>query len=174
MNGIDEDVNTSSTGWRQMLPTDLDTVNAIADSVHTTLTERPEVFNEKTSLYPKGCMKLVSGNQTVGYGISHPWTLYSIPPLDAFMIALPNNPDCMHLHDIVIMQEARGNDASGDYIDIIKQLAKESNIHFLALVSVYGTHVLWERHGFKPVDNKELNKKLQSYGNSARYMVYYL
>lgn len=46
------------------------------------------------------------------------------------------------------------------------------NIGSLALVSVYGTDVLWSRFGFQVVHNPELNGKLASYGTTAKYMVY--
>ena len=67
--------------WYPLLVADLPCVNRIADIVHTTLPERPEVFEEKVRLFPTGCQKLVSGKNIVGYGISHPWILYAIPPL---------------------------------------------------------------------------------------------
>jgi len=157
--------------WLPLLPADLDSVNRIADSVHTTLPERPEVFEEKVTLYPRGCRKFVSGDHIVGYGISHPWTLYSIPPLDKFLKTLPLNPACLYIHDVVVLPGARGRGAAARYVDYIKRLARESAIWSLALVSVYGTDMLWSRFGFRVIANSDLDEKLTSYGASARYMV---
>lgn len=161
----------NTVDWQPLLPSDLDSVNRIADLIHTSLYERPEVFDEKVRLFPSGCRKLISGTHIVGYGISHPWMLYSIPPLDEFLEHLPPNPQCLYLHDIVVLPEARGYGASAQYVDDIKRLAKTMNIRALALVSVYGTDVLWGRFGFRVVQTTKLNRKLVSYGATAKYMV---
>lgn len=159
------------TEWQALLLSDLESVNRIADLIHTSLPERPEVFEEKVKLFPNGCRKLVSGHNIVGYGISHPWMLYSIPPLDEFLKSLPTKPQCLYIHDIVVLPEARGTHAASRYVDYIKQLAAAMTISSLALVSVYGTDVLWRRFGFRVVQNPELDRKLVSYGTSAKYMV---
>ncbi|MGD0295248.1 MAG: GNAT family N-acetyltransferase [Terracidiphilus sp.] len=160
-----------NNGWLPLLSVDLDAVNALADRIHTTLPERPEVFEEKVKLFPNGCRKLVLNCRIVGYGISHPWMLNSIPPLDEFLKALPKNPECVYLHDIVVAPEARGLGAASRYVDYLKQLAYDINIMSLALVSVYGTDVLWSRFGFRTVLNSDLSFKLVSYGATAKYMI---
>jgi len=157
--------------WAPLAPADLDSVNRIADLVHTTLPERPEVFEEKVTLFPKGCRKFVCEERILGYGISHPWTLHSIPPLDTFLERLPSNPDCLYIHDVVVMPEARGRGAAARYVDYIKAIAADSGIWSLALVSVYGTDVLWSRYGFRVVLGSALDDKVASYGASARYMI---
>lgn len=157
--------------WLSLQMSDLDSVNRIADLVHTALPERPEVFQEKVMLFPNGCQKLVSMTDIVGYGITHPWTLYSIPPLDEFLKVLPDKPECLYIHDVVVLPEARGNRAAEMYVEYIKHLAIELNISYLALVSVYGTDVLWGRFGFQVIQNSDLNRKLVSYGTSAKYMI---
>jgi len=157
--------------WYQLLVEDLPYVNHIADIVHTTLPERPEVFEEKVRLFPAGCRKLLSEKNIVGYGISHPWMHYSIPPLDEFLHKLPEASECMYLHDVVVLPEARGRGASSRYVDYVKGVARGMGITRLALVSVYGTDTLWSRFGFKVVQNHSLDLKLISYGCSAKYMV---
>jgi len=156
--------------WRPICADDLDSVNQIADQIHTGLPERPEVFAEKVSLFPQGCQKLIMNNQMVGYGICHPWNLNSIPPLDAFLKRLPNDFQCLYIHDVVVLPQARGHAASAAYVDYIKQLAKSMSVSFMALVSVYGTDVLWGRYGFSVVKDTKLSKKLTSYGETAKYM----
>ncbi len=44
-----------------------------------------QVFAEKLSLFPSGCHVLVRHEKVIGYGLSHPWILNSIPPLDSFL-----------------------------------------------------------------------------------------
>jgi hypothetical protein len=162
---------SSAVNWVPLLNLDLHSVNQIADHVHTSLPERPDVFAEKLSLFPQGCRKLLLDNRSVGYGISHSWVLNSIPPLDEFLVALPPEPQCLYIHDVVVLPEARGHNASGLYVEYIKALAKVMHIQALALVSVYGTDVLWSRFGFQTILNPSLTKKLLTYGATAKYMI---
>lgn len=155
----------------QMLSTDLEFVNETATGIHTHLPERPEVFEEKFNLFPEGCKKLVMNYRIVGYCISHPWILNNIPPLDSFLSKLPEQPNCIYIHDIAILPIARGKSASNLYISELIKIAKSHNINNLALVSVYGTTSLWERHDFQIITDTILEKKAESYGNTAAYMV---
>ena len=163
---------TAIFDWLPLLPADVESVKRIADIVHPTLPESMEVFLEKVILYPLGCRKLMFDNILSGYGICHPWRLNSVPRVDCFLNTLPPHPDCLYIHDIAILPQARGQNAAGIYIDYIKQLAIEYSIPSIALVSVYGTNVLWNRFGFHGVELTQLDNPLATYGKSAQYMVY--
>lgn len=156
--------------WRAATTSDLDLIQRIGDEIHITLPERAEVFAEKFQLFPEGCLVLVLHDEVVGYGLSHPWLLRSIPPLDTFLGMLPQAPECVFIHDVVVLHRARGRGAAGAFIDIIKAIARKANIPYLALVSVYNTHPLWERLGFQIILDPRLSDKLTSYGATARYM----
>jgi ribosomal protein S18 acetylase RimI-like enzyme len=156
--------------WVPIRSSDLLHVNAIADRVHKSLPERPEVFAEKISLSPQTSRKLIHQGEMVGYGIAHPWMLDSIPPLDGFLTKLPEKPNCMYIHDVVVLPEARGHGAAGSYISLIKDISANMGISTVALVSVYGTNVLWSRYGFAIRADERISKKLASYGKSATYM----
>jgi len=154
-----------------MTESDLESVDSIGKIVHTQLPERPEVFQEKFKLFPAGCRTLRWTERIVGYGIAHPWLLNSIPPLDSFLDALPESPKCLFIHDIVVLPEARGHDATASFVTEMRSVAGQASLRSLALVSVYGTALLWARLGFHVVDDVDLVPKLTSYGSSARYMV---
>lgn len=156
--------------WRPLLPQHLDRVNEIADEVHTSLPERPEVFEEKCRLFPEGCRVLVRDDRVVGYAVSHPWLLGRIPPLDEFLRALPYTPTCLYLHDIVVLPDARGQKAAEGFLELLENLSRQMSVSDLALVSVYGTDALWSKHGFEATHRPELEAKLQSYGPTAKYM----
>jgi GNAT superfamily N-acetyltransferase len=156
--------------WIPLLPRHLDRVNEIADEIHTSLPERPEVFEEKRRLFPDGCRVLVRDNRVVGYAVSHPWLLGLIPPLDEFLRALPETPTCLYLHDIVVLPAARGQRAAERFLDYLETLARRMAVGHLALVSVYGTDALWSRHRFEVTQRPELGEKLRSYGPTAKYM----
>lgn len=156
--------------WVPLVESDIDTLDKIARQIHPTLPERKEVFAEKLRLFPEGCFKLMWKGKMVGYAISHPWKLFSIPPLDAFLQALPQDPDCIYIHDVAVLREARGRNAAGLFISKVSQVARECGISHLACVSVYGTDVLWSRFGFRVVMNDVIAAKLEGYGNTAKYM----
>jgi len=52
--------------------------------------------------------------------------------------------------------------------DVEKEIRHD--LRSLALVSVYGTYVFWERFGFQTTAAPELADKLKSYGDTGRYM----
>ena len=131
--------------WTDLLPNHLDDLNRIADLVHPNLPERPEVMEEKYHLFPEGCKALMSEGRIVGYAMSHPWTVGHIPPLDSFLVRLPANPTCLHLHDIAILPGFRGRNLSAEFIRISENIARKIPTRHLALVSVYGTHTLWRK-----------------------------
>lgn len=155
--------------WLPLTDGDMDGVCAVAARLHPGLPERAEVLAEKLRLFPAGCRKLAAGGRLAGYGLAHPWTLGSAPKLDAFLGALPAAPDCLYLHDVAILPEARGRGAAGAYVEYLGRVAGELGLRRLALVSVYGTAPLWTRFGFAPVSAGV--PPLASYGPSAVYMV---
>ena len=157
--------------WRPAQASDLPAISAIAARIHPDLPERPEVFAEKMRLYPQGCRVLVADDAIAGYGLAHPWTQHDIPPLDGFLERLPENADCLYIHDVAVLPDFRGGVAR-DYVAVIEQLARASGIVTLALASVYATRPLWERLGFRPVAaDAQLRAKLSAYGDSATYML---
>jgi hypothetical protein len=161
---------TSSAEWQPLRAADMARVDAIAGQIHAGLPERPAVLAEKRDLSPATCLKLVLDESIVGYGLAHPWILFDIPPLDAFLSGSPSPPTCLYVHDVAIFPQARGQRAAARYIAILAAQARVSGIAHLACVSVYGTVGLWAGLGFTVQDDPGLRAKLSSYGDSARYM----
>jgi GNAT superfamily N-acetyltransferase len=164
----------SKLHWRPAHASDLPAISAIAARIHPDLPERPEVFMEKMQLYPAGCRVLVAEDEIAGYGLAHPWKLHQIPPLDGFLERLPENADCLYVHDVAVLPDRRGGVAR-DYVAGIAELAPASGIATLALVSVYATRPLWEHLGFRAVTaDGDLRAKLVCYGEGASYMLHEL
>ena len=157
--------------WILLLESDIGGVDKIAREIHRALPEREDVFAEKLRLFPSGCFKLMFEGKMAGYAFSHPWNLYSIPLLNDFLRALPDNPDCLYIHDVAILPTARGRNAAGLFIAEVIKVAQEMHIPHLACVSVYGTDALWARFGFRTVTSAEIAPKLSDYGESAKYMI---
>lgn len=161
---------TASAQWQPLLAADMAQVDAIAALIHAGLPERQAVLAEKRDLAPATCLKLVLDGKIVGYGLAHPWRLFDIPPLDWFLHALPPSPDCLYVHDVALLSEARGRQAAARYMAILAVQARTLGIAHLACVSVYGTVGLWSGLGFAVQDDPGVREKLASYGDSARYM----
>ena len=164
---------TSGQGasWRPATTSDLEAVQRIASVIHPDLSERPEILAEKLSLFPEGCFVLGKDSAVFGYAFAHPWHLNDIPKLDSFLLSLPTDPECILIHDVAVLPQARGNRASESLVERISRLAKKQNVRVLALVSVYGSHLHWTRLGFEVASDAALARKLASYGETARYMV---
>lgn len=157
--------------WRPARVSDFHAIVAIAARIHPDLPERPEVFMEKMQLYPAGCRVLVGEDMIAGYGLAHPWKLQQIPPLDGFLERLPEDADCLYVHDVAVLPDQRGG-VTRAYVTGIAELAHATGIATLALVSVYATRPLWERLGFRAVSaDAALHSKLASYGEGATYML---
>lgn len=130
------------------------------------------MFAEKLALFPAGCRRLTDGRRFLGYAVAHPWSLYSVPPLNQFLGRHPEHPDCLYAHDMAIAPEARGAGASDRCIAGWRDLADRLGLRAMAGVSVYGTDVHWSRFGFRTVDRPDLREILDSYGPTAKYMVW--
>jgi hypothetical protein len=156
--------------WQPLTTSDIPSVLSIAAQIHPDLFERPKIFSEKVELFPQGCKKLFIDNQTVGYGFAHPWKTHSVPQLNTFLEKIPEQPDCLYIHDVAILPEARGRNATNLLITLYQTLAIHYDFTALSLVSVYMTTGFWKRFGFKIIKVEAIEEQLRSYGNDASYM----
>ena len=156
--------------WRLASAREWSAIGAIANDVHTSLPERQEVFDDKFRLFAEGCLVLPDGERIVGYGVFHPWKIDDAPTLDTLMEELPREPQCIFIHDVAILAEARGLGAAGEFVRIAWSFAIGRRLITLALVSVYGSHPVWTKYGFKTRVYCGLSPVLKHYGDGARYM----
>ncbi len=165
---LDQPLAPESTHlWQPLTAADGAAVLALAELAHPDLPERIDIVTERVRLFPAGCLKLVHASRLVAYGIAHPWRLGTAPKLDTLLGALPREPDCLHLHDVVVAPAARGRGAAARYFAAMEAVARACRLPALALVSVYGTNRLWARSGFV----ERAGPDLGGYGPTARYMV---
>ncbi|BBK45299.1 N-acetyltransferase GCN5 [Allostella vacuolata] len=158
-------------GWRAMGEGDLAAVERIADIVHPTYPERPEIPRERLRLFPRGCF-VAGGGDIVGYAVAHPGLLGRPPALDTLLGGLPHGPDCLYLHDIALLPAARGLGLGGRLTGLLYHLCEEMGIRNLSLVAVNGSAPYWRSLGFQPTaPDAELAAKLGSYGTDASYLV---
>ncbi len=160
---------TDRPAWRRAAPSDLDAVMAVQAVAHGLLPERREVIADKLDRFGEGCLVLGDGGRVVGYGLAHPWRLDDAPALDT-LLARAQAPDCLFLHDVALLPEARGRGAARAFVRHAAETARAHGLASLALVSVYGTVPVWARLGFAVRDVPALAPKLAGYGADARYM----
>lgn len=158
--------------WRLARVDDLPSIDAVGDAAHPGLPERPEVMAEKLALWPRGCWVLeTQAGDVRGYAISHPWTLFGIPSLDGFLVALPPDADCLYVHDVALAPEARGSGRATDLMTLVGRHARSLAMRHVAGVAVNGSGALWSRMGFEAVPTAALRRSLGAYGHGAEYML---
>lgn len=157
--------------WRALSTLDLPVVEAIAAVVHPAFPEDITVFAERQRLYPDGMRLLELGGVPSGYLLSHPWRLGTLPALNAPLGALPADPDTFYLHDLALLNQARGTGAAAMIVGEIITHARNQGLASLSLVAVNNSQPFWHKHGFRVVAAPELAAKLASYESAARFMV---
>ena len=157
--------------WRTMSALDIDAVEAIAEVVHKDFYEAPDVLAEKRSLYPNGAQFLEIEERPVGYVLSHPFKLNTIPALDTLLGALPADADTYYIHDLALLPVARRMGAAHFIVGVLAKHALARGFRTMSLVAVNGSEGFWARQGFVAQDIPELTGKLLGYAADARYMV---
>ena len=154
--------------WRQMAQADLPAVFALSKQIHEAYPERPDIARERLALAPQWCRVLAAGEDLCGYLLAHPWRRGAPPALDSLIGALPDDPDCLYIHDLAIAPQRRGK---GDAAVLLASLKREAFADFpvIALISTGPATGFWQRQGFAPraIAQPEI---LAGYDPQALYM----
>lgn len=157
--------------WRAMQLADLPQVGNIAAQVHPAYPEQPAVFAERLRLYADGCWVWQQGAQLAGYLISHPWHAMQPPALDSLLDALSQSASTYYLHDIALLPQARGQQATARILPLLAQRARQHGLDNISLVAVNQSLAFWQAQGFSPLPvGPELKAKLHSYGPGTHYL----
>ncbi|MBG7618483.1 GNAT family N-acetyltransferase [Herbaspirillum sp. AP02] len=163
--------------WRPMKAADLPQVMDIAAQVHVGYYEAPEVFAERLSLFPQGCriawLRDLSGAAVVlGYAFMHPTRRGHPPALNQLLHVIDEQADCLHLHDVALLPQARGSGLGLALIQEIYHLGRATALPCATLVAVHESGGYWHNAGFE--DDLEVPPQgldaLAGYGDGARYM----
>jgi ribosomal protein S18 acetylase RimI-like enzyme len=158
--------------WRTLSVADIESLISVAARIHPGLPESDEVFLERITLFPRGCLGLTDGaDELCGYIISHPIRYRQPPALDHLLREIVADADQYYIHDLAILPEYRGSGLAHACINmVLSDVAK----HFAttSLVSVYGTSPFWSRYNLEPPASMDetLKAKLVGYGNDAMYL----
>lgn len=156
--------------WRALTTLDLPVVETIAAKVHPDFFEDVTVFAERLRLYPDGSRLLELDGAPAGYLLSHPWPLRALPELNALLGAIPADANTYYIHDLALLNPARGTGAAAMIVGEILRHARGAGFATVSLVAVNGSWAFWHKHGFRDVVAPELVEKLASYEKAARYM----
>jgi ribosomal protein S18 acetylase RimI-like enzyme len=162
--------------WRPMVAADLPGVMAVADRVHPAFPEDGAVFEERLRLYPAGCLVFSSGEDILGYAVSHPWRASDPPALNARLGELPPGSETYYIHDVALLPELRGSGAAALLVALLLARAHKGGFTSASLVAVNNSAGFWERHGFRNVAGQKvvdatLARKLRAYDEAAAFMV---
>src|SRR5690348_12245337 len=123
--------------WRPMMAADLAAVERVAEIVHPLYPESEEVPRERLSLFPAGCLIAERApGEVLGYAVSHPGLLGRPPALDSRLGELPADADCLYLHDVALLPEARGLGLGESLVGLLRALSIRSGLGVLALTAV--------------------------------------
>ncbi|PSH69119.1 GNAT family N-acetyltransferase [Phyllobacterium brassicacearum] len=156
--------------WRLMEAGDLASVSAVAAVAHPDFPEEDAVFVNRLALYGQGAHVLENGTSIVGYAITHPWKSFDVPALNTVLPALLGY-DTYYIHDIALLDAARGSGAAGRIVAILATHAAAAGFQTMSLVAVNGSSGFWQKHGFDIVNRQVLQQKLRTYSDDACFML---
>ncbi|WP_052063665.1 GNAT family N-acetyltransferase [Nitrincola sp. A-D6] len=157
---------------RLMQSTDLPLVWQIQCACYTSLLE-PETqasLGAKQQASPQSCFVAEQGEVLLGYVIAIPWVLGVVPALDAPNCNLPDQADCLYLHDMAIAPSAAGQGLGQRLFDAVTAVAGKLELSKLALTAVAGAERYWQRLGFIPIALPLSATKVAQYGGHITYM----
>ena len=135
------------------------------DSYPQELWEDAAIFREKQRVFPEGALGWYEGGVLQAYLFVHPWHKGETAPLFTENMSLPEQPDCLYLHDLAIAPAARGKGAARALVTAAFALAEQNGLQYFSLVAVQNSESFWQKFGFTPY------KTLTYSGVSAVHMV---
>ncbi|EIZ80169.1 acetyltransferase, GNAT family [Novosphingobium sp. Rr 2-17] len=158
--------------WRPMRAHDIGGVIDVARASFPDHFEARACFEERLALFPQGCLVLAQAEAVKGYVIAYPWPKGAIPPLNSLLGQLPDARDSFYLHDLALHPDVRGQGHASPAVEQVARELRAAGGHEFALVSVNGTKGFWRSMGFDPVAaSADIQRKLESYGEGAAYMI---
>jgi N-acetylglutamate synthase-like GNAT family acetyltransferase len=84
---------------------------------------------------------------------------------------MPAAPSTFYIHDLALLPETLRSGAATVAVDMMAARARLMQLPNMTLVAVNNSVHFWQRHDFTIMRDSELDQKLQSYGDNARFMV---
>jgi GNAT superfamily N-acetyltransferase len=136
---------------RGITPADIsDVLRVQEDAYIPDLLECANTFSRKLTLFPEGCLGYCLEGRLEAYVFSHPWRFGESVPLDQVIAALPENPDCLYIHDMAVGKALQGKGIARALLLELFNLAERMKLKRFALVAVQQSEPFWARWGFRP------------------------
>lgn len=134
--------------------------------------EDPRAFATKLMASSETCWLALSNWQTVGYLVSVPVHLNSLPSLNALSFQTTAAADALYLHDLAIHPDFRASGAGRQLIHQFKQQTAQLGYKNMLLIAVQDSAAYWQGHGFKALQSlpDAIAKKVSSFGHDALLM----
>ncbi|MFE1320905.1 GNAT family N-acetyltransferase [Kitasatospora phosalacinea] len=153
---------------RQLADGDWDAVVALEHDAYAAdgLSESREVLQSRARCSPETCYVVEQDGTVHGYLVSLPY-----PPLRSPDLTAPEDgtfeSDNLHIHDLVVAKELRGQDLAVRLLEHVQAQAVERGFARISMVAVRGSDVLLRFHGYRAHREVTLSP---SYGERAFYM----
>lgn len=157
---------------RQMLFSDMSAVWAVQTACYQGVLEPESMasLEAKRVASPDSCFVAVEADQVVGYLISVPGLFAQVPSLNAPVCLIPENADCLYLHDMAISPKMAGRGIGQALFKVYQHCAQELGFARLTLTAVGDAERFWRKLGFlvQPLPLSEA--KVAEYGGQVTYM----
>ena len=125
-----------------------DVLSVQEECYRSELIESAASFHRKLVLFPEGCFGVRDQGRLTAYIFGHPWKLGQSVPLDSSSYALPEDADCMYVHDLAVAPETRGSGIAAQLIQALISVSAAKGLNAFALVAVQNSEAYWKRWGF--------------------------
>jgi ribosomal protein S18 acetylase RimI-like enzyme len=116
------------------------------------LLEDEAVFRERLRVYPIGLFGAFEGDTLAGYAVCHPWRFGKTVPLNASSLTLPDDPNCLYIHDVAVRPAFRNVHVGGWLVAAVMEVGIISGIERYTLAAVQSSEKYWERFGFRETE----------------------
>ena len=141
---------------RPLLTADLDDLFRIqTESCDPAYRESEAAVLAKLALFRAGALGWFDGDALCGYAFALPWRAGTVIPVAHVLEALPERPDVMYIHDMVVAPAHRGRGVASALLAEISRLAVALDLDRLSLVAVQGSEPFWQRSGFAAAERVE-------------------
>jgi ribosomal protein S18 acetylase RimI-like enzyme len=112
------------------------------------LNEGEAAFFYKLKISPNTCIGAYIDKQICGYLFAQPYKFGEIIPLDKSTHQIPEDPDCMYIHDLAISQDSKKKRIGTMLYQAIEKQSIKAGFRAITLVSVQDSGKFWEQQGF--------------------------
>ncbi len=138
------------TTIRPLLTSDLpDIVRVDRESYVPDFRESETAFLSKMALFRAGSLGCFEGSELCAYVFALPVRGDAVIGVAQVLDALPDGPDTMYVHDMVVAPAHRGRGLASLLLARIADVAGQLGLERFALVAVQGSETFWQRFGFE-------------------------